>query len=96
MIGYDDAACAITTAHFGRANNSAPFWMDNVQCTGSEEVLDDCSFSGWGIHSCDHRINDAGIVCANSKLICLTSCGYVISNCSVFMYVHNAPNPHTN
>ena len=68
-MGYDDAACPVTTAKFGIANASIPFWMDNVQCTGSEEILDDCSFSGWGIHSCDHSINDAGIVCANSKSI---------------------------
>ena len=68
MIGYDDAACADTTSYFGRANASVPFWMDNIQCTGSEEVLDDCSFSGWGIHSCSHSINDAGIVCVNSEL----------------------------
>ena len=82
-MGYDDAACAITTTYFGRANASVPFWMDNVQCTGSEEVLDDCSFSGWGIHSCDHAYNDAGIVCANSKLI--TSYGHKFSNSTLYM-----------
>ena len=67
MIGYNDAACAITSNYFGRANATVPFWMDSVQCTGSEEVLDDCRFSGWGTHSCSHNVNDAGIVCANSE-----------------------------
>ena len=69
MIGYDDVACVDTTSYFGQANDSVPFWMDGILCTGSEEALDDCSFSGWGIHSCDHSVNDAGIVCANSRFL---------------------------
>lgn len=69
MFGFDDAACAVTTNHFGRANSSVPFWMDNVQCTGSEEVLDQCDFPGWGVHNCDHRYDDAGVVCVNSKIL---------------------------
>ena len=94
MMGYDDAACAVTTAKFGIANASVPFWMDNVQCTGSEEVLDDCSFSGWGIHSCDHSINDAGIVCANSKSVKNLPCliqvhTYSVSFCHMYSYNHS-------
>ena len=57
----------ISSDHFGRANATVPFWMDSVQCTGAEEVLDDCSFSGWGTHSCSHNVNDAEIVYANSE-----------------------------
>ena len=72
MFGYDDAACAVTsTSYFGSANSSAPFWMDNVQCSGSEEALDKCSFSGWGTHNCAHYLDDAGVVCADSKLAIL-------------------------
>ena len=68
MFGYDDAACAVTTNRFGAANNSVPFWMDNMQCSGSEEALDQCSFPGWGVHNCLHGTDDAGVVCVNSKL----------------------------
>ena len=37
-------------------------WMDNVNCSGSESSLDDCSHNGWGISDCDHN-NDVSIDC---------------------------------
>ena len=67
MLGYEDAACAISTNIFGAANSSVPIWMDNLQCTGSEEALDECDFAGWEntITYCSHAYNDAGVVCVN-------------------------------
>ena len=71
MLGFDDAACAITTNIFGMAETSVPFWMDNVLCLGDEEALDQCEFAGWGnsVNFCSHQYNDAGVVCANSEWI---------------------------
>ncbi|XP_072025363.1 LOW QUALITY PROTEIN: uncharacterized protein [Amphiura filiformis] len=57
------AAEAIGNAAFGQG--SGEIWLDNVQCTGSENRLDECNHRGWGIENCDHR-EDAGVRCVNS------------------------------
>ncbi|XP_071793327.1 adhesion G-protein coupled receptor G7-like [Asterias amurensis] len=36
--------------------------MDDVQCGGNEERLQDCAFWGWGVHNCDHS-EDASVTC---------------------------------
>nr|XP_055046950.1 scavenger receptor cysteine-rich domain-containing group B protein-like [Misgurnus anguillicaudatus] len=41
-------------------------WMDDVQCTGTELSLTDCTFRGWGTHNCDHSF-DAGVICRGRR-----------------------------
>ena len=37
--------------------------MDGLQCTGSENSLDECYFNGWESHDCSHS-EDVSVVCA--------------------------------
>jgi len=39
-------------------------WLDDVNCTGSETSLADCTHDGWGIHNC-HRSQDVAVFCGN-------------------------------
>ena len=74
MIGYSDAACAVTSTYswFGGLSRPATVWMSDVRCTGLETALDQCNFAGWGNSRCSRY---AGIVCANSKLLkCSCNC----------------------
>ncbi|CAH3183878.1 unnamed protein product [Porites evermanni] len=42
--------------------------MDDINCTGSERSLTECSHNGWGIENCDHS-EDAGVLCSNVRLV---------------------------
>ncbi|XP_046546757.1 scavenger receptor cysteine-rich domain-containing group B protein-like [Haliotis rubra] len=49
---------AIQSFGFGRGR----IWLDNVNCSGAESRLANCSHRSWGIHNCGHR-EDVGIIC---------------------------------
>ena len=51
---------ARTHAHFGPGYGT--IWLDNVECTGDEDTLDQCPHAGLGIHNCGHG-EDAGVNC---------------------------------
>ena len=44
------------------APSSAPIWLDNVNCNGSESRLIDCQHNGLSYHNCGHH-KDAGVTC---------------------------------
>uniref|UniRef100_A0A9J8A2K5 Soluble scavenger receptor cysteine-rich domain-containing protein SSC5D n=1 Tax=Cyprinus carpio carpio TaxID=630221 RepID=A0A9J8A2K5_CYPCA len=57
---------AKSAAYFGPG--VGPVWMGDVQCTGMEASLVNCTSTKWGIQSCEH-LKDAGVTCKNVKLV---------------------------
>ncbi|XP_041831255.1 deleted in malignant brain tumors 1 protein-like [Melanotaenia boesemani] len=60
QLGCGHAVSAPTSAHFGRG--SGPIWLDNVECSGQEVALTQCSHPGFGENNCGHG-EDAGAIC---------------------------------
>ncbi|XP_072014782.1 uncharacterized protein [Amphiura filiformis] len=56
-----EAAESKSNAYFGQG--SGQIWLDDVNCLGQESRMDNCSHSGWGIHSDSHS-EDAGVICS--------------------------------
>ena len=50
----------LSQATFGEGTGR--IWLDNVQCTGSERILVNCTASSNGVNSCVHS-QDAGVRC---------------------------------
>ena len=59
-----EAALAVTEASFGEG--SGDIALDEVECFGSEQNLDECGHDSWWSHDCDHE-DDAGVFCKNGN-----------------------------
>eukprot|EP00111_Clytia_hemisphaerica_P018020 TCONS_00053338-protein len=64
QLGYTKAIIATRMSTYKRNHNSS-YWLDNVQCWGSEPDIDACRHRSYGSHNCKHGTELAGVVCTN-------------------------------
>ncbi|XP_071836531.1 scavenger receptor cysteine-rich domain-containing protein DMBT1-like [Apostichopus japonicus] len=65
-LGYGDIGIGLQEAKFGAGSDS--IWLDNVDCSGSEEHIEDCTSNDWGEENCEHS-EDAGVSCNSVRLV---------------------------
>ncbi|XP_028399552.1 uncharacterized protein LOC114522963 isoform X3 [Dendronephthya gigantea] len=65
QLGYSDAVRPLQGGQIPAG--SGPIWLDDVICTGEEQVITSCSHRGWGNQDCKHS-EDAGVVCNTTVL----------------------------
>lgn len=65
MLGYRRAKMVTCCSSF-RGNHSLKMMLDDVGCDGDEDALSSCSHSNWGVHDCDEKTEEAGVICTNA------------------------------
>nr|XP_054515921.1 putative DMBT1-like protein isoform X1 [Pan troglodytes] len=64
QLGCGQAVSGPGEAHFGPG--SGDIFLDNLQCTGVEHYLGQCTHLGWSEHNCGHH-EDASVICSDAE-----------------------------
>ncbi|WAQ95384.1 DMBT1-like protein, partial [Mya arenaria] len=91
MLGFNNPVHASFSTN-GDKSDESRILLDEVNCTGQETDISECTHNGWGITDCTHS-EDIGIDCRMYKYIyvkifpneacCVTSEEIVVDNCSL-------------
>ena len=65
-LSFNTDAIPFQRAMFGEG--WGPIFLDNVNCSGTEGSLLNCTYSTIGVHDCSHR-EDASVRCQGIKII---------------------------
>jgi deleted-in-malignant-brain-tumors protein 1 len=57
-------------------------WLDDVQCSGNENTIQECTHRGWGRHNCGHG-EDVFVTCYPKGKIVLKRFYYKLYECYV-------------
>ena len=60
MLGHSKALVSRNRAYFGQGTGK--IWIDQLNCTGSENNIFECGMNELGKHDCEHK-DDAGVEC---------------------------------
>ena len=63
-LGFGQAITAKSEGFYGQS--SGQIWLSNLNCTGTESSIVNCSHSGWGSAYCNQS-SDASVKCAAPK-----------------------------
>ena len=67
---FDHFEATSAPGHAAFGQGSGPIWYDDVECSGSETYLTQCSHTALGVHNCSHD-DDASVVCASKPGPCV-------------------------
>ena len=73
-MGYDDGMVRRSLWP-----GSGVIWLDNVNCTGQEDHLQNCPHLPWGEHYCDHT-QDVAIRCVDTPRLSAPSTSATITS----------------